>query len=184
MFEHTRYRVSGHMTEQPRKEKFVVTSDGCSDHRNGRPAEHDPPSEQTTEAVGRASEAWEYVERARGHLFSLHQLIGRADILFEEAADLFDACGHHDLAETFNKEIVGRNVLDGRWTFQIVDEFDGLYYRTVVGAVRDAEAKFHGGQPHVFEAEMKERRRTHGRAGHEIRPPAAHDPRLAVDSAD
>lgn len=72
-------------------------------------------STTSTEAVGRASEALEYVERARGHLYSLHQLIGRADILFEEAADLFHACGEEKTAETFRNEIVGRNVLDGRW---------------------------------------------------------------------
>ena len=124
------------------------------------------------------------MERARGHLYSLHQLIGRADILFEEAAELFLACGQDETAGTFRTEIVGRNVLDGRWTFQIVDEFNELYYQTVSEAVRDVEAKFHGGKPHVFEAQMKQRRRTHGRAGHESRPPAAHDARLEVDPVD
>ena len=141
-------------------------------------------STTSTEAVGRASEALEYVERARGHLYSLHQLIGRADILFEEAADLFHACGEEKTAETFRNEIVGRNVLDGRWTFQIVDEFNELYYQAVMKAVRDVEAKFHGGKPHVFEAQMKEQRRTHGRAGHEYRPPAAHDTHLETDRLD
>ena len=34
---------------------------------------------------GKATEALEYVERARGHLYAFHQLIGRADLLFEEA---------------------------------------------------------------------------------------------------
>ena len=47
----------------------------------------DGVSDAVVEAVGKASEALEYVERARGHLYALHQLIGRADFLFEEAAD-------------------------------------------------------------------------------------------------
>ena len=33
---------------------------------------------ETIDAVGKASEALEYVERARGHLYAFHQLIGRA----------------------------------------------------------------------------------------------------------
>src|SRR5918996_1195686 len=40
---------------------------------------------ETVDAVGKATEALEYVERARGHLYAFHQLIGRADLLFEEA---------------------------------------------------------------------------------------------------
>src|SRR5436190_24214227 len=36
---------------------------------------------ETVDAVGKATEALEYVERARGHLYAFHQLIGRADAL-------------------------------------------------------------------------------------------------------
>lgn len=134
-----------------------------------------------TEAVGRASEALEYVERARGHLYSLHQLIGRADILFGEAADLFRTAGEADVADTVDREVVGRNVLDGRWTFQVVEEFDGLYHDPVTDVVRTLEGRFHGGERHVYEARMKERRRTRGAAGHEHRPAAAHSASVETD---
>ena len=67
-------------------------------------------------------------------------------------------------------------MLDGRWTFQIVEEFDDLYYRPVEGEVRRLEAAHVGGARHVQESEMKERRRTEGRKGHERRPPGAHSP--------
>ena len=137
-------------------------------------AEHHPfRPDPVTEAVGRASEALEYVERARGHLYSLHQLIGRADFLFEEAADLFRDAGHDELADRMDEEVVGRNVLDGRWTFQVVEEFDELYYRVVGDAVRALEQQFHDGQRHVYESQMKEHRRTQGALGHERRPPSA-----------
>jgi hypothetical protein len=140
--------------------------------------EHD---QDVTEAVGRASEALEYVERARGHLYSLHQLIGRADILFEEAAELFEHADQPDTARQISREVVGRNVLDGRWTFQIVEEFDDLYHRPVTELVRQLEQTFHDGQRHVYEARMKEERRTHGRTGHERRPAGAHDPGVETD---
>lgn len=143
--------------------------------------EDEPADEAVTEAVGRASEALEYVERARGHLYSLHQLIGRADFLFEEAADLFREAGQADVADALERDIVGRNVLDGRWTFQIVDEFDDLYHDVVSETVRSLERRFHDGERHVYEARMKERRRTQGRPGHEHRPAAAFDPGVEVD---
>ncbi|MCW2691457.1 MAG: hypothetical protein JWM67_61, partial [Mycobacterium sp.] len=40
-------------------------------------ARPDGVSDGTVEAVGKLSEALEYLVRARGHLYSLHQLVGR-----------------------------------------------------------------------------------------------------------
>lgn len=59
-----------------------------------------------------------------------------ADFLFEEAADLLEDCGLDSDAAVVRREIVGRNVLDERWTFQVVEEFDDLYYRPVLGLSR------------------------------------------------
>lgn len=143
--------------------------------------EDEGADDAVTEAVGKASEALEYVERARGHLYSLHQLIGRADLLFGEAADRFREAGEAEVADELERDVVGRNVLDGRWTFQIVDEFDDLYHAVVSEAVRSLEQAFHDGERHVYEARMKERRRTQGRPGHEHRPAAAYDPAVEVD---
>ena len=128
-------------------------------------------TDASVEAVGRASEAFEYVERVRGHLYNLHQLMGRADAVFGEAADLLDDAGHQDQAERLREVVVGRNMLDGRWSFQIVEEFDDVYYDAVRDVVRGLEADLMDGHRHVYESEMKERRRTHGRAHHESRPP-------------
>src|SRR5690349_15895986 len=62
-----------------------------------RASEHQTPegvSEETIEGVGKLSEAFEYIERAKGHLYSFHQLMGRADFLVEEAADILRKAGH------------------------------------------------------------------------------------------
>ena len=133
------------------------------------------------EAIGKASEALEYVERARGHLYTFHQLMGRADIDFGAAADLLEQCGIRRDADVLRREIVGRNVLDGRWTFQVVEEFDDLYYAPAVEAVRGLERDHLGGRRHVYESRMKEQRRTTGRVGHESRPPAASAPVVDLD---
>src|SRR5437899_6037616 len=87
--------------------------------------------EATVGAVGKATEALEYVERARGHLYAFHQLIGRADFLFEESAARLAQAGHRADAASLWRNVVGRDVLEGRWTFEIVDRFDDDYYDAV-----------------------------------------------------
>lgn len=85
-------------------------------------------SDATVEALGKLSEALECVERARGHLYELHQLIGHADLMLDDAVEMFRAAGHPALAERIDRELLGRNVIAGRWTFQIVEDFDDGYY--------------------------------------------------------
>lgn len=133
-----------------------------------RASEHTTPegaSDGTVEAVGTLSEALEYVERARGHLYSFHQLTGRADLLVEEAASQLRAAGHTDLADRLERDLVGRNVLDGRWTFQVVEEYDDTYYEPFRSFERESRA-LTGGVRHAHEARMKERRRSHGHPEH------------------
>jgi hypothetical protein len=129
----------------------------------------------TVEALGKLSEALEVVEDARGHLYGFHRLTGTADLALGEAVDLFRAAGHEELADTLERELVGRNIIEGRWTFQIVEEYDDDYYATFRRLEAGARDDLVGGRRHLFEAEMKEDRRTHGRAHHEALPggPAA-----------
>ncbi|TNY38266.1 hypothetical protein [Thermomonospora catenispora] len=132
--------------------------------------EPDPPHEVGVSAAGKLSEALETVERARGHLYSFHQLIGHADFAVEEAAELLAQAGRQDLAEEVMTEIMGRNVLPGRWTYQVVDDFEVTYYEPFRDLERRVREALTGGRKHVYEARLKERRRTHGRPGHEAAP--------------
>lgn len=127
-------------------------------------------SDETVEAAGLVSEALEFVERARGHLYSFHQLMGHADLLLGEACDRLRAAGHDVIAERLEGELVGRNVLYGRWTFQVVEEFDDNYWSVFRNHDRRVRDELQNGARHVFEAEMKEKRRSKGRPGHERRP--------------
>ncbi|MDT5192759.1 MAG: hypothetical protein QOI28_5010, partial [Mycobacterium sp.] len=95
--------------------------DDTDDALTRRPA---GAEDDTIEAVGQLSEALEFVERARGDLYSFHQLIGHADRILGEACDKLRAAGHAATADRLETELVGRNVLHGRWTFQVVEEFD------------------------------------------------------------
>lgn len=138
-------------------------------HQRRRP---DGVDDATVAATGKLSEAVEWIERARGRLYDFHQMSGHADLLLGEAADDLEAAGHPEWAERLRAEIVGRNVIEGRWTFQIVEEYDETYWAPVRGLRDRVEADLVDGRPHLFEAEMKEDRRTDGRRHHEGYPAA------------
>jgi hypothetical protein len=135
--------------------------------------EHTTPEgvdDATVEALGNLSEALETVERARGHLYSFHQLTGTADLKLGEAVAQLRRCGHTDLADRIDRELVGRNVLAGRWTFQVVEEYDDDYWTTFRTLEREAREQAGGGRRHLYEARMKQARRSVGVPGHEATP--------------
>jgi hypothetical protein len=127
-------------------------------------------SDATVEAVGKLSEAFEAIEEARGHLFGFHRTVGRADLLLGDAIEQLRAAGHDELASDLETEVLGRNIIEGRWTFQIVEDFDEGYHATFKEHDQRVRDALMGGRRHVYEAEMKEERRTHGRPGHEATP--------------
>lgn len=135
------------------------------DHR--RP---DGASDAAVEAAGRMSEALETLERARGHLYSFHQLIGEADFALDRVLELLRECGATELEQSVRTDLLGRNVAPGRWTFQLVEEFEDGYWEVFRSHERAVREALVGGRRHVYEAELKERRRTPGRPGHESRP--------------
>ncbi|MEU7996832.1 hypothetical protein AB0B83_16035 [Micromonospora sp. NPDC049060] len=137
------------------------------DERHRRPA---GVSDETVAALGKLSEALECVERVRGHLYSLHQLVGHADLMLDDAVEMFRAAGHDRIADRIDTDLLGRNVIAGRWTFQIVEDFDDNYYALFRDLDWAAREELVGGRRHLYEAEMKERRRSRGRPGHEARP--------------
>ncbi|MFC5177047.1 hypothetical protein [Nocardioides taihuensis] len=136
------------------------------DHR--RPAGVD---DATVEALGSFSEALEAIEVARGHLYTFHRLSGTADLTLGKAVDQLREAGHTELADLVDRELVGRNVLQGRWTFQVVEEYDDGYYATFRRLEAEARERLVDGRRHLYEAEMKEDRRTRGVPGHEATPP-------------
>lgn len=127
-------------------------------------------TEAIAQAVGKVTEALETVERARGHLYSFHQLTGRADLQLDEAVDRLTDLGHADLAQHISQELIGRNVLPGRWSFQVVDDYNDGYYRCFQEIERLVRDRLTDGRRHVHEAQLKERRRTAGHPAHTAIP--------------
>jgi hypothetical protein len=113
-------------------------------------------SDATVAALGKLSEALETVEYARGQLYEFHRRSGTADRLLQEAcAELIDA-GHPELAAELNRDLVGRNVLPGLWTFQIVEGYEEQYW-SVFRELEERARTALGAPKHLYEAEMKYR---------------------------
>lgn len=138
--------------------------------RDRRPA---GMSDASVEALGTLSEALETVERARGRLYDFHQLTGGADLRLGDAVRQLEAAGHVEQARMLERELLGRNVLPGYWTFQMVEAYDDTYYEPFRRMERRIRAELAQGRRHIAEAEMKEARRTHGHPDHTPRPPGA-----------
>ncbi len=140
-------------------------------HEPADPAERGGDLDEATRAaLGKLSEALEVVEDARGHLYGFHRLTGTADLTLGEAVETFREAGHDDFADRLETELVGRNVIEGRWTYQVVEEYDDGYYALFRDLESTARYDLAGGRRHVFEAWMKEDRRTHGARHHESHP--------------
>lgn len=140
---------------------------------HGPDAAHRRPngvSDTTVEALGALSKALETTERARGHLYSFHQLTGTADFELDRAVRLLREAGHHAWADRVQQEMLGRNVIPGHWTFQIVEAYDTTYYEPFKALEKSAVAELADGKDHLFEAELKEKRRTNGHPAHTARP--------------
>ncbi len=134
---------------------------------------HTRPSgtdDATVAALGTLSEALEVVEEARGHLYAFHRRCGTADLTLGEAVDQLREAGHPEIADRVEADLVGRNILAGRWSFQVVEEYDDGYYAAFRAHEQAAREELMAGRRHVFEAEMKDDRRTAGRAGHAATP--------------
>jgi hypothetical protein len=124
----------------------------------------------TVEGLGKLSEALETIEQARGQLYGFHQHSGKADLLLQDAVELFRKAGHTQLADDLDRDLVGRNVIADRWTFQIVEDYDATYWSVFRAFDERARNELSDGDRHVHEARMKQRERTQGHPHHEAGP--------------
>lgn len=115
---------------------------------------------ETVAALGALSEALETVERARGHLYAFHQLSGTADRRLGEAIEELERAGHSGTAQRLAAELQGRNVVEGRWSFEIVEDYDDNYWTVFRRLEHEARQELADGRRHLLEAGMKEERRT------------------------
>jgi hypothetical protein len=130
---------------------------GTARHPEREVQHHRPPGmdDKTVEALGKLSEALEVIEFARGLLYEFHRRSGTGDLTLQEAVRLFREAGHDEIADELDEVLVGRDVISGRWTFQIVEDYDDNYW-SVFRAMEQRVRQSIGDAPrHLYEAEMK-----------------------------
>lgn len=118
----------------------------------------DGDDDLTIQALGKLGLALETTERARGHLYTFHQLTGSADLTLDEAITLLRRAGRHEHADRVQRELLGRNVLPGRWTYEIVEQYDDTYYDVFRDVTQAARNDLAGGKRHEYEARLKHER--------------------------
>jgi hypothetical protein len=130
-----------------------------------RPPGHPVPegvSDETVAALGELSAAFEVVEEARGHLYAFHRRAGTADLSLQGALDHLRKAGHAELADEIDEVLVGRDVVPGLWTYQLVEAYDRTYYDVWKAAVDKAERVAGNGVPHLAESGMKTEEQSRG----------------------
>jgi hypothetical protein len=139
-------------------QRRLTASEHGSAKRPDRPVlRHRPAgtSDATVAALGKLGEAVETVEHARGLLYGFHRLCGSADLALQDAVAQLHAAGHGELAAQIDEVLVGRDVIDGRWSFELVEAYDTQYWQVVREVCREARERAGVFEEHLFEAEMK-----------------------------
>ncbi|MCC5948623.1 MAG: hypothetical protein JJT89_09230 [Nitriliruptoraceae bacterium] len=127
--------------------------------------EHQRPDgvdDATVDAVGKISEAFELLQRARGSLYTFHQQMGWVDETLGDGIEMLEGAGHGELAQELRRRWLGRNVVPGMWTFQVVEAFEDTYHEVAIDLNRRVRDELVGGRRHVQEAEHKRERRQDG----------------------
>lgn len=112
-------------------------------------------SDALVAALGKLSEALEVVEEARGLLYTFHRRSGRADLTLQEAVQALHEAGEHETARQVADLLIGRDVIPGCWTFQIVEAYDAQYWEPFRAVEADVRQRLGNGTAHIYEAEMK-----------------------------
>jgi hypothetical protein len=115
----------------------------------------DGASDELVAALGKLSEALEVVEEARGLLYTFHRRSGTADRILQDAVQALHDAGEDETARLVADVLVGRDVIPGCWTFQLVEGYDSHYWGPFRAVEADVRERFGGGARHIYEAEMK-----------------------------
>lgn len=89
----------------------------------------------------------------------------------ERAVRLLREAGHAEWAAKVEAEILGRDVIPGHWTFQIIEACNDTCCRPFQELERSVVNALVQGRDHLYEAEMKEARRTVAHSDHTARRP-------------
>ena len=98
------------------------------------------PGRATREALAEMTEAWRAIEAARRYADEYHRHAGSGDAHLVRAVGLLRQDGHHDLADTMCKRLIGHGLAADRWAFQVMEE-DDEFFRTLMSLEDQARSR-------------------------------------------
>jgi len=122
-------------------------------------------SEGEMEAVHSVELATEWLQRAHGEFLELHHKTGHAMDRLDEAETQLRDCGHDELADLLRRELLAAGVIDGRWTYDLLEEFEEEFLSDMTDFKRQVCNQVADGQRHV--PERQQHREWRERAGEE-----------------
>jgi len=105
----------------------------------------------------------EHVYRAYGHLLAFHHEVGRGMDEFDRARERLRDAGHDAIADRFRDEVLPAGVVDGCWSYEVVEAFEAGLLSDGTSAAREARERIADGVEHVSERDQQ--RRWRERAG-------------------
>ncbi len=76
----------------------------------------------------------------------------------DEAVQAFREAGRPEVADRIEQQIIGRDVVAGQWTFELVEGYEDDYYRPFADLERWARDTYAEGRRHLYESQLKHAR--------------------------
>jgi len=124
---------------------------------DGSPDDLPDLTDTEAEAVHEIELGIEWLHRAYGELVELHHKTGHGFDHFDEAVSLLREAGRDDLADTLEQEHLSSGIVDGRWTYDLLEAFDEGLYDDLTDFEHRAREQITDGKRHVVERRQHRR---------------------------
>lgn len=115
-------------------------------------------SDEEMEALHEMQLGKEDIRKAYGQLVQFHHNIGSGMNHFKKAADKLEEADMKNESDEVG-EIVPKDVIEGYWTWKLIEEFEEDFFQDVMSTESDVREKLSDGEEHVNEQLMEKRRK-------------------------
>ncbi|MFC4987287.1 MULTISPECIES: hypothetical protein [Saliphagus] len=105
----------------------------------------------------------EYVHRANGSLLQFHHELGHAMDRIGAAEEQLREAGHKEWADQLRDEHLPAGAISDRWTYELVEEFDGSFLPDVDRFESEVRDELADGVGHITERRQQNRIRERAR---------------------
>lgn len=115
-------------------------------------------TEKEIEALHHLQLGKEDIKKARGYLMDFHHEIGSGMNHYKKAHELLEEVDRDKSADEIS-EMVPRDVIEGYWSWKLVEEFESHFYDPVSDAEESVRDRMADGEEHINEQIMEKDRK-------------------------